>query len=253
MMYIQGTAAFGLGYATELTLIVVAAACLSRLTFPVWSIVRRMAATPAGIVFACPILCFPMSKTGHVAKRKFVLSCIPVRAREFIAAISTYGNGAALPSWRPLSYIATNICCGHAFTRAVIMRASIDPIGRAAMKALAAVVALYWCCLIFVPCLRITNPATNIRAILSRIVASFFFCSSVAHWFAPFQSIITQYVIRLGIGSEAYVAVKMGRRAIGAELKPSYWNQAVGNLRRAELEKDQPTLLDLMAYDEATA
>lgn len=33
-----------------------------------------------------------------------------------------------------------------------------------------------------------------------------------------------------GIGSELYVALQMGRRAIGAELKPSYFRQAVRNL-----------------------
>lgn len=35
-----------------------------------------------------------------------------------------------------------------------------------------------------------------------------------------------------GIGSELYVALQMGRRAIGAELKPSYWRQAVQNCDR---------------------
>lgn len=37
-----------------------------------------------------------------------------------------------------------------------------------------------------------------------------------------------------GIGSELYVALQMGRRAIGAELKPSYYRQAVQNCQRAE-------------------
>jgi DNA modification methylase len=36
-----------------------------------------------------------------------------------------------------------------------------------------------------------------------------------------------------GIGSELYVALQMGRRAIGAELKPSYFAQAVKNLKTA--------------------
>lgn len=36
-----------------------------------------------------------------------------------------------------------------------------------------------------------------------------------------------------GIGSELYVAIQMGRRAIGAELKPSYFSQAVKNLEGA--------------------
>lgn len=34
-----------------------------------------------------------------------------------------------------------------------------------------------------------------------------------------------------GIGSEGYVAVEMGRRFVGAELKPSYYRQAVANLQ----------------------
>ena len=38
----------------------------------------------------------------------------------------------------------------------------------------------------------------------------------------------------MGIGSEAYQAVKMERRAIGIELKDSYYVQNVKNLRRAE-------------------
>lgn len=46
----------------------------------------------------------------------------------------------------------------------------------------------------------------------------------------------------LGIGSEAYQAVKMGRRAIGFELKESYYDQAVANLKLVELEKTQGEL-----------
>ena len=37
-----------------------------------------------------------------------------------------------------------------------------------------------------------------------------------------------------GIGSELYVALEMGRRALGAELKPSYYQQAVRNLEHAK-------------------
>lgn len=36
-----------------------------------------------------------------------------------------------------------------------------------------------------------------------------------------------------GIGSELYVALQMGRRAVGAELKSSYYRQAVENCRQA--------------------
>jgi hypothetical protein len=38
----------------------------------------------------------------------------------------------------------------------------------------------------------------------------------------------------MGIGSEGVVALEMGRRFIGAELKESYFKQAVANLRTAE-------------------
>jgi DNA modification methylase len=37
----------------------------------------------------------------------------------------------------------------------------------------------------------------------------------------------------LGVGSEAYQAVKMGRRAVGVELKPSYYRQAKINIAAA--------------------
>jgi len=47
-----------------------------------------------------------------------------------------------------------------------------------------------------------------------------------------------------GIGSEGYVSVLQGRRFVGCELKTSYWQTAVNNLRRAEQERDTPTLLD---------
>lgn len=45
-----------------------------------------------------------------------------------------------------------------------------------------------------------------------------------------------------GIGSELYQAVKMNRRAIGFELKQSYFNEACNNLREAEFEAGQDKL-----------
>ena len=45
-------------------------------------------------------------------------------------------------------------------------------------------------------------------------------------WTNPNDIVLTPF---LGIGSEAYVALEMGRRAIGCELKTSYYNQAVAN------------------------
>jgi len=43
-----------------------------------------------------------------------------------------------------------------------------------------------------------------------------------------------------GIGSELYCALEMGRKALGAELKESYWRQAVANLTAAEQAADGP-------------
>ena len=50
----------------------------------------------------------------------------------------------------------------------------------------------------------------------------------------------------LGIGSEVYQAIKMNRRGIGIELKPAYFDAAVENVRRAELEMNQTTLFDYL-------
>ena len=46
-------------------------------------------------------------------------------------------------------------------------------------------------------------------------------------WSAPGETVLTPF---LGIGSEVYSAVKMGRKGIGFELKPSYFRQAVKNI-----------------------
>jgi hypothetical protein len=46
----------------------------------------------------------------------------------------------------------------------------------------------------------------------------------------------------MGIGSEVYQAVKMGRRGIGFELKESYYQQAKRNINTAVLDKSQATL-----------
>jgi len=45
-----------------------------------------------------------------------------------------------------------------------------------------------------------------------------------------------------GIGSEGHVALQMGRKFIGCELKESYWKQACANLRAAKSKSS--TLFD---------
>lgn len=54
-------------------------------------------------------------------------------------------------------------------------------------------------------------------------------------WSNPGDVVLTPF---LGIGSEVYAAVEMGRRGIGFELKPSYYRQAVKNI--AEISRQQP-------------
>ncbi len=56
-------------------------------------------------------------------------------------------------------------------------------------------------------------------------------------WSNPGDTVLTPF---LGIGSEVYCAVEMGRKAIGIELKPSYFAQAAKNI--AGLERQQAGL-----------
>lgn len=46
----------------------------------------------------------------------------------------------------------------------------------------------------------------------------------------------------MGIGSEVYQAVKMDRKAIGIELKPEYYEQAVLNMKALDMGRNQITL-----------
>jgi len=50
-------------------------------------------------------------------------------------------------------------------------------------------------------------------------------------WTNPDDLVLSPFA---GIGSEGYVSLKEGRRFLGFELKESYWQQAVQNLRSAE-------------------
>lgn len=63
-------------------------------------------------------------------------------------------------------------------------------------------------------------------------------------WSNPGELVLTPFA---GIGSELYQAVKRGRRAIGIELKPSYFATAVENLRRLEADMSVPNLFDVEA------
>ena len=54
-------------------------------------------------------------------------------------------------------------------------------------------------------------------------------------WTNPGDIVLSPFA---GIGSECYVAVDLGRRAIGIELKESYYRQAVANMKQAGAQMD---------------
>lgn len=64
----------------------------------------------------------------------------------------------------------------------------------------------------------------------------------------PGETVLTPF---MGVGSEVYSAVRWGRMGIGAELKPSYYRQAVKNLEMAvedlDSKEDQCDLFDEFA------
>ena len=62
---------------------------------------------------------------------------------------------------------------------------------------------------------------------------------AVALWSNPGDTVLTPF---LGIGSEVYQSIKMGRKGIGFELKESYFNEAVRNCKAIETEIKQPCL-----------
>jgi DNA modification methylase len=60
---------------------------------------------------------------------------------------------------------------------------------------------------------------------------------AVAMWSNPGETVLTPF---MGVGSEVYGAASLGRRAIGCELKPSYFRQAAKNLERIGIEAEKP-------------
>ena len=67
---------------------------------------------------------------------------------------------------------------------------------------------------------------------------------AVILWSNPGDVVLTPF---MGVGSECYGAVLNGRRAVGAELKTSYYNQAVKNLQ--SIKHDEAT--DTLPLDDA--
>lgn len=63
-------------------------------------------------------------------------------------------------------------------------------------------------------------------------------------WSNPGDIVLSPFA---GIGSEVYVAVEMGRRGIGIELKESYYRQACANM--ATVQRRTGDLFDVAAAE----
>jgi len=63
----------------------------------------------------------------------------------------------------------------------------------------------------------------------------------------PGERVLTPF---MGVGSEVYAAVQMGRFGIGAELKPSYFQQALRNLAAVD---DELPVVEAALFDDAFA
>ncbi len=64
---------------------------------------------------------------------------------------------------------------------------------------------------------------------------------AIVLWSNPGETVLTPF---MGVGSEVYAAVRAGRRGIGAELKPSYYRQAVRNLGAIGSDAEEQSWLD---------
>lgn len=64
----------------------------------------------------------------------------------------------------------------------------------------------------------------------------------------PGETVLTPF---MGVGSEVYGAVRLGRRGLGMELKPSYYRQATANLATVDApQSEQADMLEVAGYRE---
>lgn len=71
----------------------------------------------------------------------------------------------------------------------------------------------------------------------------------VTLWSNPGETVATPF---MGVGSEVYVPVRMGRRGLGVELKPSYYRQSVKNVAAALVASpDEQRTMEFSDSDDA--
>lgn len=61
-------------------------------------------------------------------------------------------------------------------------------------------------------------------------------------WSNPGETVLTPF---MGVGSEVYSPVRLGRKAIGIELKSTYFRQAVKNMEQVDAPRSETLELDL--------
>lgn len=71
-------------------------------------------------------------------------------------------------------------------------------------------------------------------------------------WTNPGEVVLTPF---MGVGSEVYGALVNGRKAVGIELKESYYSHALKNVRAARQHdhSDGPSLFDAVPEEVADA
>ena len=73
---------------------------------------------------------------------------------------------------------------------------------------------------------------------------------AVRLWSNPGELVLSPFA---GIGSEGWVSILAKRRFVGVELKPTYWQTASDNLKRAANDANTPSLFDLMESESVGA
>ena len=66
-------------------------------------------------------------------------------------------------------------------------------------------------------------------------------------WSNPGETVLTPF---MGVGSEVYCAVQNDRKAIGIELKPSYYRQAIKNLEAVDIPESQQQNMFIESTDD---
>ena len=64
---------------------------------------------------------------------------------------------------------------------------------------------------------------------------------AIVLWSNYGETVLTPF---MGVGSEVYGAITLGRRGVGIELKPSYYRQALANLQLAERPESEQTIFE---------